>query len=72
MSINNFDGQNYTGAVTGTGNQYTGSITGGSTKNGAVSGQFYGPAAAETGGVFAVHSTSGGAYLASGIFAGAR
>jgi len=72
VSINNFDGQNYTGAVTGTGNQYTGAITGGSTRNGAVSGQFYGPAAAETGGVFAVHSTSGAAYLASGVFAGAR
>jgi hypothetical protein len=31
---------------------------------------FYGPGAAETGGSFSVHATSGPNYIASGIFAG--
>jgi hypothetical protein len=72
VSITNFDGQNFTGAVSGSGSTYTGAIAGGGNKTGAVVGQFYGPAAAETGGVFGLHNTSGAAYIASGIFAGAR
>jgi len=39
---------------------------------GAVTGNFFGPMAAETGGNFAVQSTLGPTYLASGIFAGKR
>jgi hypothetical protein len=35
-----------------------------------VSGSFYGPGAAETGGSFALQATSGPSYIASGIFAG--
>ncbi len=72
VSITNFDLQNFAGTVSGSGSTYTGSLAGGGNKTGAVVGQFYGPAAAETGGVFGLHSTSGAAYLASGIFAGAR
>ena len=39
---------------------------------GAINGQFYGPAAANTGGNFAFQTTIGPTYLASGIFAGAK
>ena len=37
---------------------------------GTINGTFFGPKAAETGGNFAVHTTVGPTYLASGIFAG--
>jgi hypothetical protein len=71
VSINNFDGQNYSGTVSGGSGIYGGTVNGaGSTRTGSVVGQFYGPGAPETGGVFAVHATSGPSYIASGIFAG--
>ena len=50
---------------------YTGSISGnGDNRQGSVTGFFYGPGAAETGGNFAVQATRGPNYIASGIFAG--
>jgi trimeric autotransporter adhesin len=72
LSINNFDGQNYNGTVSGSSGTYSGSISNGATRNGSVLGQLYGPAAAETGGTFFLHATTGPSYLASGIFAGKR
>jgi hypothetical protein len=71
VAISNFDGHNFAGAVTGSGAVYTGAIAGaGDNRVGAVAGSFYGPGAAETGGAFAVHATSGPSYTASGVFAG--
>jgi trimeric autotransporter adhesin len=73
VAINNFDGHNFSGTVAGSGPAYAGAISGGgSNRTGIVLGQFYGPAAAETGGTFAVQATSGPSYIASGIFAGKR
>jgi len=73
VAINNFDGHNFSGTVTGSGPAYAGAISGGGgNRTGIVLGQFYGPAAAETGGTFAVQATSGPSYIASGIFAGKR
>jgi hypothetical protein len=69
IAINNFDGRNFGGAVAGSGNVYAGNLSG-SNVSGAASGQFYGPNAAETGGGFGVHATTGPSYIASGIFAG--
>jgi len=39
---------------------------------GTFNGSFYGPQAANTGGNFAVQSTAGPSYIASGIYAGHR
>ena len=73
VAINNFDGHNFNGTVSGASGFYVGAISGGGTnRTGSVLGQFYGPAAAETGGTFAVQATSGPSYTASGIFAGKR
>jgi hypothetical protein len=73
VAINNFDGHNFSGTVSGASGLYAGAISGGgSNRTGTVLGQFYGPAAAETGGTFAVQATSGPSYIASGIFAGKR
>ena len=72
LSISNFDGKSFGGTVTaGFGATYAGPISG-SGVSGAASGAFFGPLAPETAGNFAVKSTSGPAYLASGIFAGKR
>jgi len=54
------NGANYTFALTATG------------LTGTINGTFYGPKAAETGGSFAVQTTAGPTYLASGIFAGKK
>jgi hypothetical protein len=75
VAISNFDGRNFSGAVQalggGTG-YYLGNLSG-SGLTGQAFGQFYGPGAPETGGMFAVHSPAGvPTYLASGIFAGRR
>jgi hypothetical protein len=72
-SINNFDGHSFTatGKAPLTGNTYSFSVTSPGAK-GSISGAFYGPMAAETGGNFAVQTTVGPSYLASGIFAGKK
>ena len=71
VTISNFDSHNFTGTVSGSAGIYTGAIAGGGDNRvGAVAGSFYGPGAAETGGAFAIHATSGPGYIASGIFAG--
>ena len=73
MAINNFDGRSFTatGAAPLTGANYSFAVTSpGAT--GALNGTFYGPAAAETGGSFAVKTTVGPTYLASGIFVGKK
>ena len=67
VSISNFDGRTYTGAVNGGQGAYG---AGGGTRTGKVSGMFYGPGAAETGGGFSIQATSGPNYSASGFFAG--
>ena len=70
LNITNFDGANYTSAVSGSRNQFSGALTGPANRSGSVAGSFYGPSAVETGGSFNIQSTSGLKYLASGIFAG--
>ena len=77
VTIRNFDVDNktFSGRVltTGGSNIYGGQLNGvGSAGNitGTAGGLFYGPGAAETGGSFYLHATSGAPYLASGIFAG--
>ena len=68
VTIGNFDGNTFTGVVSGSGGSYGGSVSG-SNLNGFVSGTFYGPSAGETGGNFGVQaSQSGTPYYASGIF----
>jgi hypothetical protein len=71
VSISNFDSRNFTGNVIGGSGSpaYAGSLSG-SGARGSVTGLFYGPGAAETGGGFAVQGTSGPNYIASGVFAG--
>src|SRR6516165_608667 len=73
VAISNFDGRNFSGAVQATGNGYYLGNLSGSGLTGQAIGQFYGPGAPETGGMFGVHSPAGvPTYLASGIFAGRR
>ena len=73
VAISNFDGRNFSGAVQATGNGYYLGNLSGSGLTGQAFGQFYGPGAPETGGMFGVHSPAGvPTYLASGIFAGRR
>jgi hypothetical protein len=74
VAITNFDGRNFsspTGPAPLSGNVYTGSLSG-TNLTGQFAGSFYGPQAANTGGTFAVRSTTTTPYLASGIFAGKR
>lgn len=73
MAISNFDGHSFaaSGKAPLTGANYTFGLTSPGVK-GAINGTFFGPMAAETGGNFAVQTTVGPAYLASGIFAGKR
>ncbi len=70
MAISNFDGRTFTatGSAPLSGANYTLGVSSGAT--GTINGTFYGPAAAETGGNFAVQD--GATYRASGIFAGKR
>ena len=72
VSINQFDGANYAGAVSrgAASNQFSGTLSGSGsfgTRSGPINGGFYGPVAGETAGGFSV---AGSKYLASGIFAG--
>jgi len=70
VAINNFDGRNLTSsAVVGKSNTFTGGLSWNGV-TGQLNGQFFGPAAIETGGNFAIRG--GPSYLASGIFAGKR
>ncbi len=73
LAINNFDGHNFaaSGKAPLTGANYSFGLTSPGIK-GSINGTFYGPMAAETGGNFAVQTTVGPTYLASGIFAGKR
>jgi trimeric autotransporter adhesin len=73
FAITNFDAHNF--AASGGAPLIGANYSFGATANGfagAVSGSFYGPKAAETGGNFAFRSTAGPTYIASGIFAGKR
>jgi hypothetical protein len=71
MAVTNFDNHNFAASgaapLTGANYGYTVSSPG---ATGTINGTFYGPMAAETGGSFAVKTTVGPTYLASGIFAG--
>ncbi len=71
MTVSNFDGHTFsaTGSAPLTGANYTFAV-GSTGVKGTVSGTFYGPKAAETGGSFAIQTTAGPTYLASGIYAG--
>jgi hypothetical protein len=74
VAITNFDGRNFSspvGPAPLSGNVYTGPLNG-PNLTGQFAGSFYGPQAANTGGTFAVRSTTTTPYLASGIFAGKR
>jgi hypothetical protein len=73
VAVNNFDGHSFaaSGRAPLNGANYSFGVNSpGAT--GAINGTFYGPMAAETGGSFAVKTTVGPAYLASGIYAGKR
>jgi hypothetical protein len=72
VAITNFDGKNFssgTGIMPLSSANYSGSLNG-SGVSGQFAGTFYGPQAANTGGNFAVRSTTTTPYFASGIFAG--
>jgi hypothetical protein len=73
MAVTNFDGHNFaaSGSAPLTGANYSFAVASPGT-TGTVNGTFYGPLAKETGGNFAVKTTVGPTYLASGIFAGKR
>ena len=73
VTISNFDGHTFSAAGSAplSGANYTFGVKQAGLA-GAVNGTFYGPMAAETGGNFAVHTTVGPTYLASGIFAGKK
>jgi hypothetical protein len=73
FAINNFDGHTFAanGQVPLVGANYSFGVNQNGMQ-GAVNGAFYGPMAGNTGGNFAVQSTVGPAYMASGIYAGAK
>jgi hypothetical protein len=68
FALNNFDGKNLSGAISGL-RTYGGVLTG-INLAGAVSGEFFGPTAGTTGGVFNFSALSGPIYRASGVFGG--
>jgi hypothetical protein len=74
LTISNFDGNSFSTGTRPvrlplTGANYTFNVANPGLA-GTINGSFFGPKAAETGGNFAVHSTLGPTYIASGIFAG--
>ena len=71
MAITNFDGHSFstTGKAPLTSGNYTFNLAS-TGLAGTFNGSFFGPRAAETGGNFAIHTTAGPSYIASGIFAG--
>ncbi|HZT86401.1 MAG TPA: FecR domain-containing protein [Stellaceae bacterium] len=72
VNITNFDGQNYTATVSGSGRTFGGNLIGLSNSGleGPVNGGFFGPNAKETGGNFNIFGNIPTRYFASGIFAG--
>ena len=52
VNITSFGGANYSAAISGSGNTYGGTLTGPAGRSGPLSGTFFGPVAAETGGSF--------------------
>jgi hypothetical protein len=73
LAISNFDGKNFSASISGAQRSpaYVGSLSG-SNLSGNATGFFFGPNAAETGGVFAVKSISGLPYQAAGVFGGKK
>ena len=69
-NITNFDGANYSAALTGSRTIFTGDLSGVANRTGFLAGTFFGPSAAVTGGGFAIQNTSGPPYVVSGAFAG--
>ena len=69
-NITNFDGANYSAALTGSGTVFTGNLSGVANRTGILAGTFFGPSAAVTGGGFAIQNNSGPPYVVSGAFAG--
>ena len=69
-NITNFDGANYSAALTGSRTIFTGDLSGAANRTGFLAGTFFGPSAAVTGGGFAIQNTSGPSYVVSGAFAG--
>ena len=71
MTVSNFDGHTFSvtgkAPLNGANYNFTTSTAG---VSGSVNGSFYGPKAAETGGNFSFQTTTGPAYMASGIYAG--
>ncbi len=74
FAVTNYDGLSFkvTGSSTLSGANYTFGVKGVPGLTGAISGSFYGPMAAETGGNFAFSKTAGTPYFTSGIFAAKR
>jgi hypothetical protein len=74
FAVTNYDGVSFT--VTGSsalsGSNYTFGVKSVPGLAGSISGSFYGPMAAETGGNFAFSKTVGSPYFTSGIFAAKR
>ena len=69
VNITSFGGANYSAAISGSGNTYGGTLTGPAGRSGPLSGAFFGPLAAETGGSFQLINATK-SFLASGIFTG--
>jgi hypothetical protein len=69
LNITNFGGANYSAAISGSGNTYGGTLVGPAGRSGPLTGTFFGPVAAETGGLFQL-TTANKSFLASGIFTG--
>jgi FecR protein len=69
LNITNFGGANYSAAISGFVNGYTGTLTGPASRSGPVTGTFFGPTAAETGGSFQLANPTK-SFLASGVFTG--
>jgi trimeric autotransporter adhesin len=74
FAVSNYDKLSFTvkGISTLSGSNYTFGINTVPGLTGAISGSFYGPMAAETGGNFAFSKTAGSPYFTSGIFAAKR
>ena len=69
LNISNFGGANYSAPISGFVNGYTGTLTGPASRSGPVTGTFFGPMAAETGGSFQL-ATPNKSFVASGVFTG--
>lgn len=74
FSVANYDGLSFSanGSAPLSGSNYTFAIKSVPGLAGAISGSFYGPMAAETGGNFYFSKTVGSPYFTSGVFAAKR